>query len=131
MTEQSLSQRFHALESHIAAEKGAFAFFALFLREDAPDRWDLIVAAPWIGSDEQAAVDYFVDQIKARLGAQNLISLSRIIVADPHHLAVQALNREIQVEHGEIEIRDRTLFGQPVKRAIIITSKLAPAPAAA
>jgi hypothetical protein len=131
MTVTELTEKFTELESHIAEEKGDFAFFALFLPEDAPDYWDLMVAAPWAGDDTRSTVDYFVEQIKSRLGAQVLTSLSRIVVIDPQHAAVQALNREIQIEHGRVEIRDRDFFGLPIKHAYIITSKLAPAPAAA
>ena len=40
MTVPELTEKFAELESHIAEEKGPFALFALFLREDVPDRWD-------------------------------------------------------------------------------------------
>jgi hypothetical protein len=130
MTTVELKERFAELESHIAEERGAFALFALFMREDAPDRWDLIVSAPWLGDDKRSAVDYFVTQIKSRLGEQELTSLSRIVVVDPQEPSVQALNRAIQVEHGSVEVRDSNFFGLPVKHAYIITSKRSPAPAA-
>jgi hypothetical protein len=45
-------QRFAALEASIAEEKGSFALFALFMRKEVPDRWDLIVSAPWLGDDK-------------------------------------------------------------------------------
>jgi hypothetical protein len=131
MTGRELAEKFGTLESQIAKEKGAFAFFALFLREDAPHRWDLIVSAPWIGGDARAAVDYFVSQIKSRLGEQEILALSRIIVADPGNAALQALTREIEVEHGRVEVRDTDFFGQSVKHAYFITSKQPATPAAA
>jgi hypothetical protein len=131
MTGRELSDKFRVLESRIAEERGDFALFALFLREDAPDRWDLIVSAPWLDSDKRRAVDYFVEQIKSRLGEEVLINLSTIVVADPRDASVQALNHAVEAEHGGIEIRDSNFFGLPVKHAFIITSKLPPAPAAA
>lgn len=131
MTTSELTNKFAELESHIAEQKGAFTLFALFMREDAPDRWDLIVSAPWAGSDKQGAVDYLIGQIKSRLGEQGLPSLARIVVIDPQDAAVQALNRAVQIEHGSVEVRDSTFFGLPVKHAYIITSKRPPAPAAA
>lgn len=90
----------------------------------------MIVAAPWAG-DRQSVVDYFVSQIKSRLGDQWLISLSRIIVIDPQEAGVQAFNRAIHVEHGRVEVRDTTIFGQAIKHAYIITSQRPHAPAAA
>ena len=131
MTTFELIDKFTELESHIAEEKGPFALFALFMREDAPGYWDLIVAAPWAWPDRQSVVDYFVSKIKSRLGDESLTSLSRIIVIDPQHAAVQALNRAIQVEHGRVEVRDSDFFGQSVKHAYFITSQRPQAPAAA
>lgn len=123
--------RFRDLEAYVAAEKGGFTLFALFMREELPDRWDLIVSAPWIGGDKQAAVGYFVEVIKSRLGVDDLIRLNRIIIAAPDEAGIQALNEAVQVEHGGIEVRDHDFFGVTVKLAYIITSKRVPAPASA
>lgn len=131
MTTAELIDKYTELELHIAEEKGPFVLFALFMREDAPGRWDLMVAAPWAGDDRRSVVDYFVSKIKSRLGAESLISLSRIIVIDPQEAGVQAFNRAIQVEHGRVEVRDRDFFGQSIKHAYIITSQRPQAPAAA
>ena len=131
MTGQELSEKFRDLESRIAEDKGGFALFALFMREDVPDRWDLIVSAPWVGTNKREAVDYFVEQIKSRLGEQDLTSLARIVVVDPEDAAVKSLNRAVQIEHGGVEVRDSNFFGLPIKHAFIITSKRPPAPAAA
>jgi hypothetical protein len=131
MTTAELIDKFTELESHIAEEKGPFVLFALFMREDAPGRWDLMVSAPWAGDDRESVVEYFVSQIKSRLGVQSLISLSRIVVIDPQEAGVQTFNRAIQVEHGRVELRDTNIFGQDVKHAYIITSQRPHAPAAA
>lgn len=131
MTGPELTTRFRDLETHISGERGDFVLFALFMREDAPDRWDLIVSAPWTGGDKRAVVNYLVGQIKLRLGEEDLTTLSRIIVVDPQDTAVQALNRAIQIEHGGVEVRDSSFFGLPIKQAYIITSKRPSEPAAA
>jgi hypothetical protein len=130
MTVSELANNFTRLESRIAEEKGDFTLFALFLREDVPDRWDLIVSAPWVGSDRDAALNYFVSEIRSFLGVEDLTMLSRIVIADPNDPAVQALNRAIKVEHGSAEVRDSNFFGLPIKHAYIITSKLPSAPVA-
>lgn len=130
MTITELASNFTRLESRIAEEKGDFALFALFLREDVPDRWDLIVSAPWVGPDRQAALNYLVNEIKSFLGPQDLTALSRIVIVDPNDAEVQNLNRAISVEHGAAEVRDSNFFGLPIKHAYIITSKLPGAPVA-
>ena len=130
MTPPELVQRFAQLESQIAQEKGDFALFALFMREEVPDRWDLMVSASWVGGDNSAAVDYLVAQIKSKLGDGDLVSLSRIVVIDPEDAAVQKLNRAVHVEHGNVEVRDSTFSGLAIKQAHIITSNRPPAQAA-
>jgi hypothetical protein len=131
MNWRELSDKFRNLESNIAKEKGSFVLFALFMREDVPDRWDLIVSAPWLGKDRKDVVDYFINQIKLQLGDQSLTNLSRIVVVDPQDAPVKALNRAIHIEHGGVEVRDSDFFGLPVKHAFIITSKQPSAPAPA
>jgi len=118
-----LATKFTALEADISAERGDFALFALFLREDTSDRWDLIVSAPWASADQKGSLDYLIDKIKADLGAQDLNQLSRIVFVDPKDNAVASMNRAVQVEHGSVEIRDSNFFGLPIKHAFIITSK--------
>lgn len=123
MTANDLARRFARLESRIAERKGEFALFALFLREESPNRWDLIVSAPWVGTDKDAAVDYLVNEIKSFLGPDDLTTLSRILIVDPNDAAIENVNRAVHVEHGTVEIRDSTFFGLPIKHAVFITSK--------
>ena len=122
-------EKFMELERQISKEKGGFALFALFVDELMFDRWDLIVSAPWFSDDEGDTVDYFAEEIKSRLGLQELVSLSRIAVIKPADAA--SITRKLQVEHGAIELRDRTFFGVHVKLAFIITSQEIPTPVAA
>jgi hypothetical protein len=88
------------------------------------------VSAPWTGDDKRRAVEYFVNEIKSRLGESGLTSLSRILVVDPQDAGVQAINRAIQTEHGTVVVSDTNFFGLPIKHAYIITSNRFPAPAA-
>ena len=50
-------------ENNMAQEKGPFDLFALFLREDSPDKWDLVVAAQWIEKNKQDALKYINEAI--------------------------------------------------------------------
>jgi len=130
MTATDLVNNFSRLESRISEKKGEFTLFALFLREDVADRWDLMVSAPWVGTDRKGALQYFVDEIRSFLGPEDLTVLARIVIVDPNDAAVQNLNRAISVEHGRTEVRDSNFFGLPIKHAYIITSKLPSAPVA-
>src|SRR5438477_7425339 len=131
MTLFELTEKFAELEAYISEEKGPFIFFALFLREGSPNRWDLLVCAPWASRDDPNVMKYFIDQIKSRLGEEVLIMLSTIVAIDPEHAALEEINREFQVEHGRVEIRDRDVFGQTIRHGYIFTSKRPQAPAVA
>jgi hypothetical protein len=123
MIATELPAKFAKLESDVSTARGDFALFALFLREDAPDRWDLMISAPWASADQKAALDYLVNRIKSDLGPDDLTQLSRIVFLDPTDAAVQSLNQAVRVEHGSFEVRDSNFFGLPIKHAFIITSK--------
>ena len=120
-----LRTKFANLEKDISATKGDFALFALFIREDLPDRWDLMISAPWASADKNGAIKYLIARIKTDVGPSSLAQLSRIILLDPKEDSVKMLNQSIQVEHGAVEVRDSHFFGLPIKHAFIVTSKSA------
>ena len=123
-------EKFASLEALIAQKRGDFSLFALFLREDAPDRWDLLVAAPWASQNRDETVEYLVNEIKSHLGPQELINLSRIVVVEPHNPEVLEFTKAFPVEHGRLEVWDSIIFGLPIHHAFIITSKSPEVPVA-
>jgi hypothetical protein len=59
---KNIAERLRAKEKGMSSEKGPFLLFALMLREEAPDLWDLVVSAPWIESDKAKALAYIAVQ---------------------------------------------------------------------
>jgi len=110
------------VERSVAAEKGPFALFALLLREEAPEKWDLVVSAPWIEDNKGTALKLISERLKTSLAASDLPIISRIVVADPSDPAVDAINRAVRVEHSAVEIKDGTFFGHRIKHAHIFAS---------
>ena len=115
-------EKLASLERDIASEKGEFSLFALFLREDADETWDLLASAPWLEADKRESLEYLVNEIRARLDTQELLSLSRIVLLEEDNPVLEAVHKAIQVRHGMAEVRDSTSFGVPIKHAYIITS---------
>jgi hypothetical protein len=118
-----LAQKFVGIESAISAEKGGFSLFALFLREDAENKWDVVVSAPWFGDDQKSTLDYFVRKIQSELRPDELMMVSRVILLDPGNEAVKAVNKAIRVEHGICDVLDSEFSGLRIKRGYIITSR--------
>ncbi len=124
MSITDLTEKLHAAESEIIAAKGsAPSLFALFLREDALGRWDLVVAAPWTRSNQQLVLKELGKIVLKHLGTAGVRQLSRIVLSDPDSPEVRAINRSINVQTGSmITLRDSTLFDMPIKEAVILTS---------
>ena len=115
-------EKLASLEREIAAEKGEFSLFALLLREDADNKWDLLASAPWLVTNQRESLDYLVNQLRSRLDTQELLSLSRIVLLEEDNPVLEAIHKEIRVRHGMAEVRDSIFFGVSVKHAYIITS---------
>jgi len=120
---KEIVEKLKLLEQNIAAEKGSFLLFALFLREDAPDRWDLLVAAPWIPKNKNTALKYFSDKLIRSLSQKELLKLSRIAIIESDAPALAAMQQAMLIEHGLAEINDSNFFGLQIKHAYIITSR--------
>ena len=106
----------------MANEKGPFELYALFLREDAPDKWDLVVAAEWINENKEASFKYIAEKVQKSLSKDELLKLSRIVLIDETNPSLEALHRAISVEHSNTEIQDSNFFGIQIKHAYLITS---------
>jgi hypothetical protein len=111
-----------ALEREMSDELGGFSLFALFLRADAPGRWDLVIAAAWI-TDREAAVKDVVERLKRSGRIDSLTELSRIVVVNPDDPGVNALQRAFDVEHGRVQISNSSFFGVDINNAFLITSR--------
>lgn len=107
----------------VSAEKGDFVLFGLFLREEAPDKWDLVVSAPWLEEGKLVALSEFIKKIAPVVGEQELLALSRIITLNHDDPNLESILRAFSIEDGALEIKDSTLFGMGIKHAYIIRAK--------
>lgn len=110
-------------EIEISKNKGGFNLFALFLREDSPNKWDLLVAAPWIEKNKNNALKYIASIIQKTLNQEELLKISRIIIIDLNNKTLSAIQRAVRVEHGTAEIVNSSFFGLSIRHAYLITSK--------
>jgi predicted TPR repeat methyltransferase len=115
-------EKLRALERQMAHEKGAFALFALFQREEAQNRWDLVAAADWFAENKKDALNYLAAKIKACLDEHELLAISRIVLLDRDDPHLDAIQRAVQVEHGLVKVSEARFFDMDVRQAYIITS---------
>ncbi len=119
---RELLDKLKLLESRLSKEKGNFRLFALFLREEAEDKWDIVVSASWLESNNKESFNYLARELKSSITNQELLLISRIVVLDEGNPGLEAINRAFHVEHGLAEVRDSIFFGLQIKHAYIITS---------
>jgi hypothetical protein len=112
-----------AAMNRIAETKGPFDLFALFLREDAPDRWDLVVSAPWIEEGRLVSFAELVQLLAQHLGEEQMQELSRVVSIERDNPGLDAILRAVAVEPSITEIRDSVFFGLRIRHAFIFQAK--------
>ncbi len=65
-----------------ATERGGVDFAALVLRENSPNRWDVVLAAPWLARKDRATLDLFSKELRRSLKMPEFIQISRIVLLD-------------------------------------------------
>src|SRR5258708_613544 len=71
-----------SLANQIEDDKGPLELFGLFLRDDSPDLWDVVIAAPWLKADELASFEYVASRLREALAEEELVGLSRIVILE-------------------------------------------------
>jgi hypothetical protein len=115
-------KKFQNIEKYLSKAKGKFELFALFLRENAPNKWDLLVSSDWARVDKKASIDLIAKEIRKELSEQELLMLSRIIVLDKNEDILSSLQGKKQVEHGLSEISGIDFLGLAIKHGYLINS---------
>ncbi|HKL01762.1 MAG TPA: hypothetical protein VJ943_16030 [Desulfotignum sp.] len=121
MKEQA--EKLQIVEKNLSESKGQFELFALFLREDSPDKWDLLISADWARADKKTSINSIIKEIKKVLSDHEMLMLSRIIILDKDEAVVKAIHQAVKVDHGLAEITDTNFFGLSIKHAYLITSQ--------
>ena len=121
MKEQAV--KLQQVERELSDSKGQFELFGLFLREDAPNKWDLLISADWARDKKKDSISLIVQEIKKVLSDQEMLMLSRLVILDKDDAAIKAIHDAMHVEHGLAEISDSNFYGMAIKRAYLITSQ--------
>jgi hypothetical protein len=125
---KALADKMVALECDVSKEKGNFSLFVLIQREDALDKWDILVSANWIEQDKQKGMEYLVKKIHKSLDSKEILNLSRVVFLEKGNLILTAFHKAIHVEHNDLrksyaaEVTDCVFFGFKIKHAYVITS---------
>jgi hypothetical protein len=104
----------------VEARKGRFTLFGLFLREDSPGLWDLVLAAPWLENGKLKALGEFVEKMSQAFGHDEVMSFSRIVTLNHDDPALRAILSETSSLKRPFEQQGHDLFGLPIEHAVIL-----------
>lgn len=121
--EKEFVRKLVSVERELSVSKGRFRLFALTLREDSSDKWDLLLSAAWVQRNKAKATKLVSTEVRRVLTPAELLALSRIVIVNVGSPSLQAFNRTVHTEHGMIEITNSVLFGLAIRHAYIITSQ--------
>ncbi len=121
---KKILKKLKIIESETSAERGSYELFALFLRDNSPGKWDILVSADWIDNNNKGeALEYLGQKIKSLLNTDELLQISHIVIIENDDPRLSNLQKKISVEHGFVELKNTTIFGLQIERAFFITSK--------
>jgi len=104
----------------IEAERGPFALFGLFRREQSSGKWDLVVSAPWLEKGKLIALGEFVQTLAKEIGEDAVLSFSRIVTLNHDEPPLSAILEEVGTAPLPVEKQGRDLFGLPIEYAYIL-----------
>jgi hypothetical protein len=117
-------EKLQKLMKQIEARKGPFTLFGVFMREESPGLWDLVLSAPWLEAGRLKALEEFVEEMSEALGQDEVMSFSRIVTLNHDDQALQDVLNEIGSPKKPLEMQGHNLFGLPVEHAVILRARL-------
>jgi hypothetical protein len=111
----------------VLLERGPVYLFALFERDDAAGKWDVVLSAAWSDRDSSSAIRYVSGKLVPTLSPEELASLSRIVIIPSETPAVSAMTSTMNISGGETELVDCNLMGLQIKHAYIFRAQRPPA----
>ena len=113
-----------AVES-LEKEHKPLMLFALFLREDSLQKWDIVVSATWLSSSQKESYDIVVSKIQSVLNASELTQFSRVVILDSFDPVVAFLQEICPLTNGGIKESPRDFSVEPFTEKFVFTIKKA------
>lgn len=109
-------------------EKGPIHLFILFLREEALEKWDIVISAPWLHSSEMDAYETVVSHIQKVLSSGELLQFSRVVILDDDDPVVSFLQETCPLTNGGYKESPKDFsvepfsdrFGFTIKKAYLL-----------
>ena len=121
----TLAEKCRKAEEELAKAHGDFSLFMLVERPDLPGKWDVVAAAPWLGT-ERNDMQLIVDGLLPHLNQDDWRALARIAPLRPDGDFTRTINRRVPARHEIKEVSLGQINGANVNHAFVITSDADP-----
>jgi hypothetical protein len=128
MIKETLDKLKNIIE-YLEKEYGHFLLFALFLREDPVEKWDIVISASWLRSNKMIGYKTVAYKIQEILSLSELIQFSRIIILDDVDPMISFLQKScsVSVKNGKFKESPKDFllktlsekFGFKIKKAYV------------
>ena len=110
------------MERDLSETKGGFVFFGLMLPEDGPNKWRVVMSAPWIDGHQHEALGVVLNEMDQYLASDDRFDLS-IQMVRTDDSTLEPIHEALEIRHGLVEIFDVDLFRETIRRGYIITAQ--------
>ncbi len=100
-------------------------FFALFLREDSLQKWDIVISAPWLNPSEMHAYQIIASKLQATLSSSEIIEISRAVILDHTDPAILFLQEVCPLTNGGFKESPKDFSVEPLSEKFGFTIKKA------
>lgn len=94
-----LKKALHELEK----KHGPIFVFILFLREQSAGGWDLVVAAPWLSTNDMNSYKIVASKVQKLLNTKEIVQMSRVVIIDVDDPVVAFLQGLYNVPNGQFK----------------------------
>ena len=120
---KKLLPKLKALEQQISSEKGQISLFGLFLRDESPGKWELVISGPWVDTGQLETYEYLAERLHAALSPEERYPISKFLPLKEGSPIVEAILDEVTTENGIAEVRDCDFHGISIRKGYVFTAK--------
>ncbi|MBI5273406.1 MAG: hypothetical protein HY861_05445 [Chlamydiia bacterium] len=115
---KEILEKLKSIVVNLEKDHGPILIFALFLREDPLEKWDIVVSASWLNPGDMNAYNTIIDRFRGVLVQADLMQFSRLVILDANDPVVSFLQDSCVITNGHIETLPGDVFSEKFKFTI-------------
>jgi hypothetical protein len=111
---KEILDKLKSIVQSLEKEHQPISLFALFLREDSLQKWDIVVSATWLSSSEKNAYKIVISKIQAVLSPSEFVQFSRVVILDNTDPVVSFLQEICPLTNGGFKESSKDFSVEPL-----------------